>query len=381
MSTPITRSNREWKPDRKFPNLTRTLPSHYYTDPAIYEEEKERIFYRHWQCIGHVCMAKNPGDYFTHKIADQDLVIVRGDDNRIRAFHNVCRHRAHPIAAGKGNVRAFVCPYHSWTYKLDGELRRAPNSQSAPEFSVTNIRLNSVQLQVLCGLIFVKLQGHGTDFGDQFGSLEEEIRHLKPDVENLRLVDEYPIVHKCNWKISVENFSECYHCPSVHRYLTRNIIDPRTYRVEIDGYIHRFRCEGRGNVENQQLWWTWPNTAIGIYPIPAVGSAFCTRHMYPVDHKTTNYHYRWYAGEDVPDEPILEYATHHVDTTGAEDAAVTEAVQRGLGSLGFERGYLFSGPDSGPFSETGVANFQSLVMAALGHSPPSEEEQQMAFAE
>lgn len=373
MSTPIIRGNRKRKADQEFRNVTRTLPSHYYTEPAIYEEEKQRIFYRHWQCIGHVCMARKSGDYFTHKVADQELVIVRGDDNQLRVFHNVCQHRAHPIVEGKGNVRMFVCPYHSWSYKLNGALRRAPNSQSAPEFALSQIRLNAVQLRILCGLIFVKLQGHGNDFGNLLGNMEEEVRRIKPDIEHLRLAVEYSIVHRCNWKVSVENFSECYHCPSVHRHLTRHIIDPTTYRVDVAGYIHRFYCEGRGNVENQQLWWAWPNTAIGVYPIPSVGSVFCTRHMYPVDHETTNYHYRWYADEEMPDEPIFEYAKHHVDTTGAEDAAVTEAVQRGLASLGFERGYLFSGPDSGPFSETAVAHFQSLVMAALGRSPPSDQ--------
>ena len=367
-------STKRRTPVQELPNLTRTLPSRYYTDPAIYEEEKERIFYRHWHCIGHVCMAKHPGDYFTHAVADQELLVVRGQDNRLRAFYNVCRHRAHPIADGKGNSRVFVCPYHSWSYELDGKLRRAPHGKSASQARLSKIGLTPVQLEVLCGLIFVRLRGNdGPGARHLFGAIEEEILHIKPDVESLRLAVEYSIVHRANWKASVENFAECYHCPSVHPYLTRNVIDPRTYRVEIDHYLYRFHCEGRGDIENQRLWWVWPNTAIGVYPIPGLGSVFCTRHMYPVDHKTTNYHYRWYASDEIADEPISEYARNHVNTTGAEDAAVTEAVQRGMGSLGFERGYLFSGPDSGPFSEAAVANFQSLVIAALGHSLPPDE--------
>lgn len=356
----------------QFDNVTRTLPSRYYTDPAIYEEEKERIFYRHWHCIGHACMAKNPGDYFTHKVADEELLIVRGKDNQLRAFYNVCRHRAHPLAEGMGNCRLLVCPYHAWTYGLDGQLRGAPNSKSAPEFDASKVRLREVHLEVFCGLIFVKLEGNGPSVKSLFGEVEEEIRRVKPDIEELRLVTEYPIIHKCNWKASVENFAECYHCPSVHPYLTRHVIDPQTYRVEVDGMIHRFHCQGRENIENQRLWWIWPNTAIGVYPIPELGRVLCTRHMYPLDHKTTDYHYRWYADDSVPDEPILEYAKNHIETTGAEDAVVAGAVQRGLTSVGFDRGYLFSGPNAGPFSEAAVASFQSLVLEALGHSLPAE---------
>jgi phenylpropionate dioxygenase-like ring-hydroxylating dioxygenase large terminal subunit len=353
-------------------NLTQTLPSRYYTDPAIYEEEKEKIFYRHWQCIGHVCMARNPGDYFTHKVADEELLIVRGKDDLLRAFYNVCRHRAHPLAEGKGNCRLLVCPYHAWTYELDGRLRGAPNSKSAPEFDSSKIHLNEVQLETFCGLIFVNLGGGELTVKSLFGEIEEEIRSVKPDIEDLRLITDYPVVHNCNWKASVENFAECYHCPSVHPYLTRNVIDPQAYRVEVDGLIQRHYCRGREDIENQRIWHLWPNTAVGVYPIPNLGRVLCTRHMYPLDHCHTDYHYRWYADESVPDEPILEYAQHHMKTTGAEDAAVAGAVQRGLASRGYDRGYLFSGPDAGPFSEVAVAKFQSLVLEALGHPLSAE---------
>ena len=108
------------------------LPSRYYLEPEVFAAEKERIFYRTWQFACHVESVRRPGDYATCALADQDLIVIRGRDGRLRAFYNVCQHRAHQLAKGRGNMKRIVCPYHAWSYELDGRLAYARNSESVP---------------------------------------------------------------------------------------------------------------------------------------------------------------------------------------------------------------------------------------------------------
>jgi len=167
----------------------------------------------------------------------------------------------------------------------------------------------------------------------------------------------------------VENFSECYHCGPVHKYLTNKVIDPSSYVLTGGGLVQRHQVspfEGlMNNRAMQTLWHFWPNTAIGLYPIPDYGMVLCIRHMVPVTHEESIYHYRWFADLGRPVEPIVEYAKHHAETTGAEDAAVAAGVQRGMRSEGFKRARLFADPEHGVSSEHVIAYFQQLVRTAL----------------
>lgn len=348
------------------PSVVRALPARYYTEPSIFEEERKRIFYGSWQCLGHVSMVPEPGSFFVGKVVDQEILIVRGEDDRIRSFYNVCRHRGHRLAEGSGRRQRLVCPYHAWTYGLDGGLRTAPHSARIPAFKAQEIRLSQVRLEVFCGLIFVCLDPGTPALETMFGELESDLLHHKPNVASQQHVCDIQIVHECNWKVTVENFSECYHCAPVHKYLVESVIDPKAYRLEAKGFTQRHRIGARDSEAEQHIWYFWPNTVAGLYPVPGFGTTFGIRHWYPLGHDRTIFHFRWFSDPGAPRDAIADYARRHAETTGAEDAAVTAGVQKGMGSLGFTEGMLLADPASPATSEHALAQFHRLVLDALG---------------
>jgi phenylpropionate dioxygenase-like ring-hydroxylating dioxygenase large terminal subunit len=341
------------------------LPASYYTETSVFETEKRIIFDKAWQCLGHIGMAKKVGDYFTGKIIDQDILIVRGEDEELRAFYNVCQHRGHILAQGSGSCRRLICPYHAWAYGLDGSLKTAPNAKNIPGFRPSEFHLQRVRLEVFCGMVFVSLDAHARPLQEEFGFLERGIRLRIPEIERQRLVYEHPLTHHCNWKASVENFSECYHCAPVHSYLTANVIDSDSYQLTVQGRSQQHFIKGRDAALEQHLWFLWPNTAFGLYPIPDFGMTFCIRNMYPVAIHETIYNYRWFVTDGLSEEKVVAYAKHHATTTGAEDAAVAGGVQRGMNSQGFRQGILLADPSHSATSEHAIAAFHRWVTDSL----------------
>mgnify|MGYP001173560561 FL=1 len=351
--------------DNEISTHSKGLAAQRYTDPAHFEIEKRAIFYRSWVCVGHVCMAKAPGEYFVANIVDQEVLVVRNTSGQLNAFFNACQHRGHPVMSGRGQCARFVCPYHAWSYDLDGRLIQAPHTQRVSTFEPGSVTLAPVAIDTLAGAVFVNLDVGAPDLHSLFEGLEAEILAHKPDVVEQELVYDNPLAHHCNWKVSVENFSECYHCGPVHGYLTDNIIDPESYQLSANALVQRHVVEARDSAMTQRLWHVWPNTAMGLYPIPNVGLVWCIRHMYAVRHDESIYHYRWFCDVGGAAQAVREYAEHHAQTTGAEDAAVSAGVQRGMGSLGFERARLFSTPANGVSSEHVIRYFHDLVRTAV----------------
>jgi Rieske 2Fe-2S family protein len=189
------------------------LDQRFYTDPEIYQLELDRIVTRNWILAGHASQIPDAGDYLVFSLANESAIIVRGKDGRIRAFANVCRHRGSLVCLeNRGNKRKFECPYHGWTYDLDGKLIAARSMQGS--FDKEEYGLHPVSLKLLGGLVFVC-------FCDDPPSLEGAQRDLaKPmamfDFENLKVAASktYPIA--ANWKLAIENYQECYHCATAH---------------------------------------------------------------------------------------------------------------------------------------------------------------------
>src|SRR5689334_4377266 len=134
-----------------------TLPSAVYTDAAVFAAEKDRIFARTWQVVGHAHQVANPGDYFTTELMGEPLLVVRGNDGILRGFYNVCRHRAGPPAEGCGSRRVFRCGYHGWTYGLDGRLISTPEFEGVQDFDAGQFGLRPVRCEEWSGLVFVNL--------------------------------------------------------------------------------------------------------------------------------------------------------------------------------------------------------------------------------
>ncbi|MXW89066.1 MAG: aromatic ring-hydroxylating dioxygenase subunit alpha, partial [Acidimicrobiaceae bacterium] len=191
-----------------------------YTSAATLALEDERIFQRSWVCLGHGADIPHPGDYAVEAILDHEVLLIRGDDGAVRAFHNVCRHRGHPVATGCGNARKLTCPYHAWTYASDGSLFYAPHTADVAGFDRAALGLRPIRLETVAGALFVSLDADAPPFEDCYPGLRAEIEAWAPSPEAMELVYESPARHDGNWKASVENFSECYHCGPVHKYLT-----------------------------------------------------------------------------------------------------------------------------------------------------------------
>ena len=226
------------------------LAQRFYTDPEIYQLELERIVTSNWILAGHASQIPDAGDYLVFRLANESAIIVRGKDGQIRAFANVCRHRGSLICLeDRGNEKKFVCPYHGWTYDLDGKLIAARSMTE--DFDKSEFGLHRVSLEILGGLLFVS-------FCDDPPSLEGAKRDLAEplamfDFENLKVAAEktYPIA--ANWKLAIENYQECYHCATAHPDYARMhtlMLDPKKCDRIQEPMLQRMAACGLKKIEH-----------------------------------------------------------------------------------------------------------------------------------
>lgn len=190
------------------------IPSALYTSEEVAELENERIFRREWICVGREEEVAEPGDYFVTDVGGQPLIIARDEANTVRALSNICRHRGSPLAEGRGNARVFSCPYHAWTYRLDGNLRGAPHMDDSPAFDRERVCLPEFGLEAWQGFLYVNLDPNAEPLAprlETLGALFSEYR-----VSDMKLAFREDTVYACNWKVLCENFCESYHVFRVH---------------------------------------------------------------------------------------------------------------------------------------------------------------------
>jgi Rieske 2Fe-2S family protein len=196
-----------------------TLPQEFYTDPDIYARDIERIHMRQWLCVGHESRIPEPGDYFVHAVAGESLIVVRGRDSMVRALLNVCRHRgSHVCYEAEGSAKVFVCPYHAWSYELDGSLRSARNADGDIDKSAYG--LHRIHARTLSGLIFVC-------FAEDPPVLDDAEQIVSASLgrygwANARMAHRATYAVEANWKLAVENYLECYHCGPAHPEFSRH---------------------------------------------------------------------------------------------------------------------------------------------------------------
>lgn len=198
-----------------------TLPPACYTSPEFYQREVSEIFLKCWNVVGRVDYVKNPGDYFTHSVAGVSFIVIRGDDGRIRALVNACRHRGAKLLTGEGNCRAIVCPYHSWTYKRDGALGHANAMQDTKGFTDRDNGLIEIRLEEWSGFLFIHFDQDGGSLQDYLGDLDSwtESYEFGSMVTDKRK----EFVIRANWKSYVENSLEHLHLATVHRKTIGNV--------------------------------------------------------------------------------------------------------------------------------------------------------------
>ena len=357
------------------------LSAKYYVESGYFDSDREKIFFRSWQCVCHVSEVAEAGDYASFTIIDENVFVVRDDDGQLHAYYNVCRHRGHPLVEGVGKrKRVLVCPYHAWTYGLDGSLLKAPGTTPGDKLSCDQIRLRSIRLEVFCGFVFVNLDDSAEALCDTLPEYEDNLRSFYPRIEELQFVCETDIQHHSNWKISVENYNECYHCPTVHgSSLTKGVLSmdgyttiPRGNSIWHDGKAqtvnekqYDYKLDAGARAGDYGAYWIWPNVSMCCYP----GGYFTLRQWLPVSWNRTIYRYRWFASDAVRQEDVHALMVKHRETTGAEDREVVARVQKGMESRAFEPGPYVIGDGQGALSEVGLRHFHHLYRQALGEQP------------
>jgi choline monooxygenase len=348
------------------------LPASWYTSAEIAARERERIFRRAWQYVGRAEQVGAPGDYFTAALGGVPVVVVRADGG-LRGFVNVCRHRRHEVVQGAGNGKTLQCPYHAWTYDLDGRLRAAPRSQHEPGFDRADYPLLPVSVDRWGPFLFAHLDRDPPPLAGVLGELPEIVAQSGLALEGLRFRDREVWTAAANWKVMIENFLECYHCPVQHPAFSAVVdVDEDAYRLR--GYrwfssqvapVRPSALEGRGRkpayavrgaVTEAQYHYVWPNLTISINPGPPNLSLDVWLPDAPERTRGFSEHY-FGPGVSEPDMSAMVEFNRQV---GREDDALTDSVQRGLrAGLPAESRLLTQ-------SEHLVIHFQALVRAALG---------------
>jgi phenylpropionate dioxygenase-like ring-hydroxylating dioxygenase large terminal subunit len=192
-----------------------TLPPWCYTSETFYRREVERIFRKVWNFVGHVSQVGEPGDYFALTFACVPVIILRDLAGTLRAFANTCRHRGSALLEGSGNCRAIVCPYHSWTYALDGALRAAPEMKETIGFDTADVGLIPLRLDTWGGFLFLCFDAEAPGLSHYLGDLPDRVAAY--GLEDMVCARRKEFMIECNWKLFVENAKESYHIATVHR--------------------------------------------------------------------------------------------------------------------------------------------------------------------
>ncbi|MEH6457850.1 MAG: SRPBCC family protein [Cocleimonas sp.] len=358
------------QPERSF-----TIPARFYTDTDIHELEKEAIFYNSWCYAGHISQLKESGDYITIKIHDQNIFIIKSKSGELNAFYNVCLHRGHELLSGVGKANTIICPYHAWSYNLDGSLKVARNSQNVEDFNKCNFTLKSVKLEIFCGLIFVNIDPDSKPLKELSGDLEQEIRTYCPNVDQLVFAQRDNFDVECNWKVMIDNFLECYHCHVAHHDFV-DLVDMDSYRTETKGIYSAQISDAPKSLNNKAFqfekgdvdfgyagWFLWPNLTIWIYPGEANLSVL---QMNPNGVEGTIEFQDWFIPTETPSEQLKEAMDYQRDILQPEDIALCESVQKGLKSRGYNQGRFMVDKDKTELSEHAVHHFQKMVMEAVG---------------
>ncbi len=355
------------------PNPARSLSlsAAAYTDPKWSAFEQSAIFARHWIWVCHVEKVRAPGAYTTAMIAGHPVAIVRDKEGQLRAFYNVCKHRAHELLSGDGNTSRIMCPYHAWVYDLTGQLRRAPETENLENFDTSDICLDTVQVEEFCGFIYVNLDPAAPSLARQSGDLATEITHWAPDIGNLTFGHRLTYDIRSNWKNVVDNFLECYHCPTAHRDFC-TLVDMDTYKVTTHG-IYSSHMADAGKAENaaydvsnatvrtHAVWWLWPTTCLMRYP---GRSSMIVLNIIPVSENRTLETYDFFLETPEPDEGEVEAIRYLDEVLQVEDIGLVESVQRGMETPAFQQGRIVHDPEGSGKSEHAVHHFHGLVLDA-----------------
>lgn len=341
-----------------------TLSARHYWDPQIHELEKERIHYRNWHFIGHVCEMKQPGDYVTGWIADQHVFAIRGRDGQLRGFYNVCQHRAHELLPeGSGHIKAVMtCPYHAWAYDTEGALRTARNCDDVPGFDKSDFGLKPIRVEALSGLVFVNMDLNAQSLAEQAPQLASDFEAHVDEPIDVDKICRVETTMACNWKAHIDNSIECYHCESAHPSFC-TVIAMDSYRSENFGNYQRHTSVSLDDGAPFVYWHLWPTHQASMQKRDdGIFHMYGMRILGPEQIILISHAYGPPDMTAEERERIRRYDTKN--TTMDEDISLCEAVQRGLRSHGYSQGRFIVKEDD-HISEHLVHAFHLKVAQAL----------------
>lgn len=334
-----------------------TLPARYYLDAGIFEQERKRFFYEKWVCAGRAEQLAKAGDYFLCEVGRESVIVTRHGSGSLQAFYNVCRHRGTRMCREEQGSFAgrIQCPYHAWTYGLDGRLLGAPHMEES-EFRREEYPLHAVRVDEWDGHVFINLDGAPRgSLAAQLGDLPQKFRAWK--MEDLRLYKRIVYEVKANWKLIVINYNECAHCPVLHPMLSRitdylsgeNDVPNGSYiggsmdfrggaeTMSLDGEIRRDYLPGLSEKQQKQTFYytIYPNLLLSLHP-----DYMMTHTLWPLAPNATRVVCEWHFH---PEEMAKENfegmdAVAFWDATNREDWGISELSQLGISSRAYVPG-------------------------------------------
>ena len=302
---------------------------------------------------------------------------MKGGDGVLRAFYNVCRHRAHELLSEpRGNVAsAIVCPYHAWTFERDGRLRAARFSSKRPGFDRADFGLRPIRLELFCDCVFVNLDDDAQSLASLAGEMEADLRGRVPWLGDLKM-HPHPIDilgdarQHAGWKVVVDNFVECYHCRHAHPDFA-SLISMGDYQVDVGPIWSRqlgpktrpantaYDFDPDVGYPGAMFWYLWPNTTFNILP---GSNELAVYRIRPIDHEWSSFEGDLLTADGRTNEARTSYTAN---VLAPEDIALCESVQRGLKSKGYDQGPIMAGEAPSGENEYAIHHFHRLVYGAL----------------
>ena len=348
-----------------------SINSQCYLDPKFQQVETEQIFHKSWQFLCHEEKLRENGSYIATDIQGQSIVATRDVSGELRAFYNVCKHRGHELMSGEGKAKLIVCPYHAWSYDLDGSLKVVRRAQHIENFDMKSVCLDQVKIETFCHLVFINLDPEAESLGSQTGELANEVMSYAQDLENLTFSHRLTYNIKANWKSVVDNFLECYHCPVAHKDFV-SLVEMDTYKVTTKG-IYSSHMAKAGQADNNAytidgasctdhaVWFLWPNITLMRYP--GRGN-FMVWRFYPVGPEETYEVFDFFFETADANDAEQEALKFIDEVLQPEDIGLVESVQRGMNTPAFNQGRYMVDPEGSGLSEHAVHHFHGLVLDA-----------------
>ena len=358
------------------PARSHSLSSEIYVDEKWHAVDQETIIKRTWQWVCHIEKLRDAGSFVTADIAGQPICIIRNKDKTLGAFFNVCKHRAMKLLHDHaGRISQIMCPYHGWTYDLEGQLIVAPATENLVDFDTKTICLDRIQVEVFCGFVFVNFDPKAPSLAGLSGALADEIDFWVPDIARLTFAKRLNYQIQANWKNVVDNFLECYHCPIAHKDFC-TLVDMNTYKVTTQGIYSSHMAEAgksdnsaytvdQASVREHAVWWLWPNTCLMRYP--GRGNLIVMQ-IIPVSADHCLETYDFFFETSIPTEAEREAIDYLDNVLQAEDIWIVENVQRGMSTTAFEQGRIIYDPTGSGKSEHAVHHFHGLVLEAYSNA-------------